>query len=458
MRNILRTHGFLAFASMLFLNAFVDLGHKIVIQNTVFKIFDGELQIILTAIVNGLILLPFVLLFTPSGFLSDKYPKHRVMRHSAWAAVAITLAITCCYYLGLFWPAFALTFLLAMQSAIYSPAKYGYIKELVGGKHLAQANGIVQAVTIVSMLVGIFSFSMLFENMLAGLNWTQPEHIMQLIAPVGWLLVAGSVMELILSYRLPQTTETKQTVRFDYLRYVHGDYLRSNFKTIRGNQVIWLSIIGLSIFWSISQVMLAAFPAFAEDVLGQNNTVVIHGLMACSGIGIVIGSLIAGRVSRNYIEIGLIPLGAVGVAGVLAIFPGLQNAWTMAASFVALGTLGGLFIVPLNALIQFHAGEKQLGRVLAGNNLVQNSIMLGFLGLTAAFAFAGANGRVLFVVIAVVGFAGAGYTLYKLPQSLTHLVLDLVVRNRYRLQVLGFKNIPEQGGVLMLGNHASWID
>jgi len=458
MRNILGTHGFLAFVSMLFLNAFVDLGHKIVIQNTVFKIFDGELQIILTAIVNGLILLPFVLLFTPAGFLSDKYPKHKVMRYSAWAAVGITLAITLCYYLGLFWPAFGLTFLLAMQSAIYSPAKYGYIKELVGGKHLAQANGIVQAVTIVSMLVGIFSFSMLFENMLVGQNWAQPEHIMQLIAPAGWLLVAGSVMELNLSYRLPQTTETKHTVRFDYSRYIRGDYLRSNFKTIRGNQVIWLSIIGLSIFWSISQVMLAVFPAFAEDVLGQNNTVVIHGLTACSGIGIVIGSLIAGRVSRNYIEIGLIPLGAIGVAGVLALFPGLQNAWTMAVSFIALGTLGGLFIVPLNALIQFHAGEKQLGRVLAGNNLVQNSVMLGFLGLTAAFAFAGADGRVLFVVIAAVGFAGAVYTLYKLPQSLTRLVLDLVVRNRYRLQVLGFKNIPEQDGVLMLGNHASWID
>ncbi len=458
MRSIFKTHGFFAFVSVLFLNAFVDLGHKIVIQNTVFKFYDGELQIVLTAIVNGLILLPFVLLFTPAGFLSDKFSKPNVMRYSAWAAVAVTLAITFCYHLGLFWAAFGLTFLLAVQSAIYSPAKYGYIKELVGSRNLARANGIVQAVTIVSMLLGIFTFSMLFEHLLTGHGWNQPADIVHLVAPMGWLLVIAATLELILSYRLPQIMKPQDTLVFDWQRYRSGAYLQTNFKAITGNRVIWLSIVGLSIFWAISQVMLAAFPAFAKEVLAENNTVVIHGLMACSGIGIVIGSLIAGRLSRDFIETGLIPLGAVGVAGVLTVFPGLQNAWAMGASFIALGALGGLFIVPLNALIQFHAGEKQLGRVLAGNNLVQNSVMLSFLALTATFAFAGADGRMLFVVIVFVGIAGAVYTIYQLPQSLTRFVLRLLVRNRYRFQVLGFKNIPEQGGVLMLGNHASWID
>ena len=109
--------GFTPFALMIFLNAFVDLGHKIIIQNTLFKTYDGDPQIVLTAIVNALILLPFVMLFSPSGFIADRYPKNRVMRVSAWLAVVLTLAITVCYYLGWFWPAFAMTFLLAMQSA-----------------------------------------------------------------------------------------------------------------------------------------------------------------------------------------------------------------------------------------------------------------------------------------------------------------------------------------------------
>ena len=145
--------GFLPYVCMLFLNAFIDLGHKIVIQNTVFKIYDGQQQIILTAIVNALILLPFILLISPAGFCSDKYPKNKVMRISAWVAVILTLCITLFYYLGWFWPAFTMTFMLALQSAFYSPAKYGYIKELVGKDHLASANGVVQASTTIAILV-----------------------------------------------------------------------------------------------------------------------------------------------------------------------------------------------------------------------------------------------------------------------------------------------------------------
>ncbi|MCW8884012.1 MAG: MFS transporter, partial [Motiliproteus sp.] len=145
MKTLLRISGFLPFICIVFLNAFVDLGHKIIIQNTVFKVYDGQLQILLTALVNGLILLPFVLLFSPAGFLSDRFRKPQVIRTSAFAAVVITLGITLCYYQGWFEAAFAMTFLLAIQSALYSPAKYGLIKELVGKSLLASANAVVQA-------------------------------------------------------------------------------------------------------------------------------------------------------------------------------------------------------------------------------------------------------------------------------------------------------------------------
>src|SRR5210317_1151446 len=148
-----RIKGFIPYITVVFLNAFVDLGHKIVIQNAIFKSYDGQEQVVLTAIVNGLILLPFILLFSPSGFLADKFAKHRIMRYSAFIAVIATLMITFCYYQGWFWAAFGLTFALAVQSAIYSPAKYGYIKELVGSSNLAQANGIVQAITIAGILL-----------------------------------------------------------------------------------------------------------------------------------------------------------------------------------------------------------------------------------------------------------------------------------------------------------------
>ncbi len=457
MARLFRISGFLSYVLMIFPNAFVDLGHKIVIQNTLFKTYDGDTQILLTAIVNALILLPFVLLFTPSGFIADRFPKNRVMRASAWIAVALTLCITAFYYLGWFWPAFAMTFLLAAQSAFYSPAKYGYIKELVGKEALTSANGWVQATTTTAILAGIFVFSILFEGRLADRTFSTPDEIMHLVAPVGWVLVACSLFEVFMAYRLPQTN-SGSALDFEWGRYASGSYLKQNLGAAWGNQVIWLSIVGLSVFWAISQVILAAFPAFAKESLNENNTVVIQGMLACSGLGIILGSYIAGRVSRNHIETALIPIGAIGIAITLFILPGLGSAWAHGLNFLVLGVLGGLFLVPLNALIQFNAGEDGLGRVLASNNFVQNIVMLGFLGLTVLAAFLEVGGLLVMLALAVVALLGAVYTLYQLPQSLVRFLIGRVMSTRYRLNVIGLGNMPAQGGVLLLGNHVSWID
>ena len=454
----LHKKGFLPYLVVVFLNAFVDLGHKIVIQNTIFKNYDGQEQVVLTAIVNGLILLPFILLFSPAGFLSDRFAKHRIMRHSALFAVAATLAITVAYYRGWFWAAFALTFALAVQSAIYSPAKYGYIKELVGSENLAAANGAVQAVTIVGILLGTFVFSILFEGLLAGGGASGQAETIAAVAPIGWVLVALAALEWFTTALLPARVSGTALERFRLAPYLQGQYLKRNLSVIGHNSAIWLSIIGLATFWAISQVMLAAFPAFAKETLGIDNTVVIQGVLACSGIGIVVGSVLAGRVSRNYIETGLIPVGALGIAVGIAALPGLESAVTMSAVFLLVGITGGLFIVPLNALIQFHARAEQLGTVLAGNNWVQNVAMLGALLLTVLFAMAGIDSVGLFYILTVVAVIGTGYTVRKLPHSLARILATALLKRRYQLEVLGFENIPQSGPTLLLGNHISWID
>lgn len=458
MSQLVKIRGFIPYLLVVFLNAFVDLGHKIVIQNTVFKVYDGQQQIILTAIVNALILLPFILLFSPAGFFSDRFPKNKVMRFSAWAGVVITLMITACYYAGWFWAAFSLTFLLAIQSAIYSPAKYGYIKELVGTERLAHANGAVQAITIVGILLGTFVFSGLFEILLLERSTDNTTVILERIAPLGWLLVLLASIELVLSYRLPQQSRPDVQKIFSVSRYVKLDYLQQNLRALRGRPVIWLSIVGLSTFWAISQVLLAAFPDFAETRLAETNTLVIQGLLACSGLGIMIGAVLAGRFSKKHIETGLVPLGALGIAITLALLPTLNSYTALAFNFTVLGMMGGLFMIPLNALIQYHAKEQELGTVLAGNNWVQNVTMLSFLGITVAFAYFGFNSAMLLGLLTLVAVIGTGYTVKQLPHSFVRFLVSLLFKHRYRIDVLHFDNLPARGGVLLLGNHISWID
>jgi acyl-[acyl-carrier-protein]-phospholipid O-acyltransferase/long-chain-fatty-acid--[acyl-carrier-protein] ligase len=458
MSRLTHISGYVPYMIIVFLNAFVDLGHKIIIQNTIFKTYDGQEQVVLTAVVNALILIPFILLFSAAGFLSDKYDKPRVIKYSALAAVVATLLITASYYMGWFWAAFGLTLILAIQSAIYSPAKYGYIKELVGGENLAAANGTVQAVTITGILLGTFVFSGLFEALLPNRMDMSTAEIMTMIAPIGWVLVALALVEWIFTFRLLSKRETVEEMDFDMKKFLRLHYLKRNLNIVKEKHAILMSIFGLATFWAISQVMLAAFPAFAKESLEVTNTVVIQGILACAGIGIMLGSMIAGRASRNYIETGLIPLGALGVSVLIAMIPGLSSEFAMGMAFLGVGMMGGMFIIPLNALIQFYAREHQLGTILAGNNWIQNVAMLGFLALTAVFALWGIDSVGLFYILTAVAIIGTGFTVYQLPQSFARILASFILKRRYRIKVLGFEHLPQSGAALLLGNHISWID
>ena len=458
MLKLFKYYGFTAYIVVVFLNAFTDLGHKILIQNTVFKAYDGNEQIILTAIVNALILLPFILLFSPSGFISDRFAKNKVMRISAIVAVVITILITLSYYMGYFWLSFALTFALATQSAIYSPAKYGYIKELLGNENLAAANGAVQSTTIVAILGGIFFYSIGFESLLETKDIYITGDTLQEIAPLGWFLVVGSLIELYFAYKLPNKSVEQTAIKFDKKRYVKGGYLKKNMKLIRTQKMIWLSIVGLSIFWALSQVVLAIFPSFIKEYMGVTNAAVVQGLMALSGIGIILGSAIASRVSRNYIEIGIIPLAAFGIFASTTFIPFIDSPMISGINFFLFGLFGGLFIVPLNSLIQFNSSKKRLGLVLAGNNFVQNIAMFTFLVATIFVSLWQVDVIYIFYLLAFVALFGAIYTIRMLPQSLVKFLLSIVVSYRYKLTVQGLDNIPENRGVLLLGNHISWLD
>ncbi len=456
MKALLNIRGFIPFIIILFLNAMVDIGHKITIQNVLLKSFEGDTLIILSALINAMILLPFILLFSPSGYISDRFAKTKVIRYAAVSAIFLTLLITLSYYQGWFYAAFALTFLLAVQSAIYSPSKYGLIKELSGVENLGTANGMVQAVTIVAILLSSILFSIVFENYYGGANDT--NKILQSVAPIGWTLVALSIVECYYAFKLPIFEPAKEEERFKMRSYLDLSYLKQNFKRIRLNENIWLSILGLSVFWGVGQVIVAAFPAHYKAMTGDENTIIVQGILAISAIGLIFGSMIAGRFSKLHIELGIVPMGAVGIFGSLLLFALSSNLYVMGLASVLFGFFGGLFIVPLNASIQYFAKESELGVILAGNNFIQNIVMVIFLLLSIVFVKVGLTSSMLFTFSAVVTLLGSLYSIKKLPHLFVRILLFPILWTRYKLHVKGLKNLPQSGGVLLLGNHISWID
>ncbi len=464
MKNALKVTGLFTFLVIAFLNVFIDIGHIIIIQATLFKSHTGSELITISSIAIGLYLLAFIVLFTPAGYFSDKHPKEKVMRFSAWASVGISVIITISYYLGFFWLAFAMTFLLGAQSAFYSPAKYGYLKELVGDRRLAQANGLLQAATISGILVGVFIAYNLFESFTTDIATSadselQSENaLIKTLASIGWLLIVVSIIELLLTYRLPQVSKAKDKMSFRKSDYLKGKVQARSLRLITRHPYIWLSTLGLAVFWAVVQVLLLSYPQYAQEFLGLSHRDALHGLFLFAGIGLIIGSITAGRVSRNHIELGTVPVGAMGITLSLILIRFFDSSIMQALNFLFLGFMGGFFIVPLNALVQYHTRNNRLGRVLAAKNMIQFAVMLVFLLVTGFLAYKNISGTVVLWGLIAVAVIGSIYTIFKIPESLLRFVIARIFAARYRMKVLGFEDLPHSGGVLLLGNHISWVD
>lgn len=453
--------GFYPYLMVVFFNSFVDLGHKILIQDILFQTVSGSMYTIFSSIINALILLPYILLFTPSGFIADKFPKAFVLRITAAAAIPLTLLITWCYYHGFFWGAFALTLLLAIQSALNSPAKYGYIKEIFGKEHIAQANAIVQTLTIIAILSATFIFTVMFSHYVrdALLDHSLDKSLLlKTIAPVGFILVMCSIVETVMTFKLPQKSAVDPKSEYQIARYFRGHYLKSYLLKTTSNHVIITCICGLAIFWGVNQVLLASYGAFLKDNIEGVSVLFAQGALAVGGIGILLGALYAGKVSRGFIEAGLIPVATIGLAVGLFLLPFVLSKVTIVLLFLGYGFFGGMLIVPLNSLIQFNAGRRELGKVLAANNFVQNCLMISFLILTAVFSMSGVSSTVILYGLFGIALLGAIFSLIALPQSLVRYLLYFMVSKFYSLSVYQLNNLPSTGGVLLLGNHISFID
>jgi acyl-[acyl-carrier-protein]-phospholipid O-acyltransferase/long-chain-fatty-acid--[acyl-carrier-protein] ligase len=297
----------------------------------------------------------------------------------------------------------------------------------------------------------------LFENSLQGDEATK-EEILKTIAPIGWLLVLGSATEFILAHTLPNRMHHKAEKKFDFKKYIRGRYLFKNLRIVRRKPEVFEAIIVLSLFWSISQVILSIFGEYAKSELGITNAITVQGVMALAGIGIVVGSVLAAKFSKYYVNMGLVSIGSLGIMFIVFIVAQTDSIEILAALFAVFGIFAGLVMVPLNARIQLITPNIHLGTVLAGSNFIQNIFMVGFLFLTTLFAFFGSNAEALFYFM---GFVAIYMTIIVFKRYLIMTfwtIIELISMMFHKYEYIGLENIPRSKGALLLGNHVSWLD
>jgi len=388
--------------------------------------------------------LPFILFSMAGGFLADRYSKRGVAVATRTAAVGVALFGLA----GLATERRALLlsaiFLMGALSALFGPAKYGLLPELLPQKRLSWGNGILELGTFLAIILGTVAGALLADTFDGRHHWS--GLILAAFAIVGWLWSLGI-------RRVPAA---------DPLRRFQTNLLAdlgARLQTMRRDRVLFLAVAGNTYFWFLGTLLQLNILFYGTGVLGL--TASRTGLlMVALAAGIGIGSFLAGHLSGKKIEYGLIPFGALGMTAFGAALgaPGLD--FNSAAGFLALlGFFAGFFVVPINALIQYRPPEAERGALIGAANLFS---FLGVLAASGAHYLIAVTGGFspgqVFLTGALITFAGTAYAVWLLPDALLRFLLWLFTHSIYRIRVEGRDNIPEKGGALFVSNHLSFVD
>ena len=396
------------------------------------------------SIVTFLFSMPFVLFSMTGGWLADRFSKRQV---TIWTKLMEIGAMTIAT-IGLATHQTTLALialgLVATQAALFGPSKYGLLPELLPAKRLSWGNGVIELGTFLAIIVGTITGATLAERF----------HGHEVYA--GYVLVGLAGIGLITSLGIDRVAPAAPEKRFR-LNFV-GD-LWHQIRLMRRDQPLFLAVLGNTYFWFLGSLLFATVVVYGPDVLHINQTKTSY-LNAALAVGIGIGSMIAGMLSGNKIEYGLIPLGSIGMT-CTGIALGMMHVG-LTGSAALLGLLGfwaGFFAVPVNALIQHRPAEENKGGIIAGANL------LSFVGIAlssgAYFVFTKfihLNPRGVMLAASVITAAGTVYVLILLPEWFGRLILFFVTHTVYRVKVLGRDHFPEKSGALLVCNHMSFVD
>ena len=406
-------------------------------------------------------ILPFLLFSATSGQLADKFDKAIVMRAVKLLEVAIMLLGAWGFVYGQFAILLTCTFLMGVHSTLFGPAKYAYLPQHLSASEIVGGNGMVEMGTFVAILLG---------TILGGVLMDQGQEAPTFAASG---CVALALIGVGASLGIPRTPAPDPRLAVDWnpVRVVWA-----NLRLAREQRVVFLSMLGISWMWFFGVLFLTQFPAFARDVLGGGPSLA-NLLLAVFTTGVAVGSLACDRLSHRIVEIGLVPLGSIGmtVFGVDLFFAvpdeplgHLQTArqflshtaqWRVLLDLFGLSVCAGLYSVPLYALIQTRCPAARRARIIAANNIL-NALFMIVASAYAVLVLRGLGASIvqLFLLTALFNAAVAVYIYLRVPEFLLRFLSWILVNLIYRIRARGQEHIPEEGSALLVANHVSYVD
>ncbi len=362
------TQFFGAFNDNLFKNALV-----ILITFRLAEEYGLNAQILITS-VAGLFILPFFLFSSMAGQLADKFEKSFLIRIIKFVEIVLMAMTAAAFTFLNLWGLVALLFFMGAQSAFFGPLKFSILPQHLSEDELVAGNGLVSAGTYIAILTG---------TLCGGLLILRPEGRSFISSGVVGVAVLGFISSLFIPKAEPSVADMK----------INLNPLRSTMEMIsyvRPNAVVFRSILGISWFWFVGAIFLSQFPTFSKDILGGNEEVSTLFLVVFS-IGVGLGSTLCNRLLKGRVSARLVPLGCLGMSASILLlyffsltvphaghligaaeFISEPGSWGVVFSFLMLAASGGIFSVPMYALMQSRSLDEHRARVVACLNITDS--------------------------------------------------------------------------------------
>ena len=394
-----------------------------------------------TTLAFCVLILPLMLFSLPAGLLADRVSKRYVIVCMKFVELVLMLSATLTLFMapGSKLIPLIILGLMGAQSALFSPAKYGILPEILPHERLSSGNALLEMWGFLAIILGTGAAGTLLD-VSGSYTWI-----------AGALLFSLAIIGFVFSFGIPKVPAARSEGNLI-------ETIRSAWSVIRAERVLVLAVAGSVAYWTVATLLGQNVLVYTKTVLKLSDAK--SGVpLAVFGLGVGLGCVFAGILSRSKVEYGLIPLGATGMAVssiLITLFSPQFNG--LLILMVPLGIASGFIIVPLNSLIQWKSPAERRGAVIALSNVfIFTGVFVGSISVTF-FAKLHLSPQSIFFVASLAIVAGTVWAVWLLPDSLLRLGLILTTSSVYRLKVIGRNNIPSEGGALLVSNHVSFVD
>lgn len=441
-----------------FLGAFNDNVLKyamLFLANFTIFVNAPEQSAMLATVATGIFILPYFLFSALAGELADAWDKAWLMRAvKAAEVVFMGLGLAGLWFQSIPLLLLAL-FCMGLHSTIFGPVKYSIMPQHLREQEIMGGTGLIEAGTFLAILGG---------QLLAGLV---PPWEAGLIAT--GLAVLGFAVSLLVPAAPP----------IGKVAITRNPFV-STWKVLKAGHEgkgVWLSILGISWFFAIGAVLVSEFLPLVSGNLGGQEEVVTLFLIIFS-VAIALGSVLVNKLLRGEVSARYVPISALAMAvfmldlwwatrsfvvvtphADIAQFVATPGSWRILFDLTGMAAAGGMFIVPLYAILQTKSPPAGRSRVIAANNIVNAAVMVAVVGVAIALL---ASGVSIPGIIGTMGFATLAVALIScllLPDTVIKHSIRAILKLLYRIEVHGAENMPRPGErAVVVVNHVSWLD